>query len=167
MPTILSHPAVPLALGIGLGGHVISRRLLLMGLAAAILPDLDVLSFRLGISYGDAFGHRGFSHSLLVAVLSAWAAACASGPLRSSFARVFWFVAVAMASHGILDTFTNGGQGVALLWPGSAERFFAPVRPIEVSPIGIRRFLSDGAIEVLRSELTWIWMPAAAVAGAL
>ena len=31
----------------------------------------------------------------------------------------------------------NSGLGVALLWPWSHERFFAPWRPIAVSPIGV------------------------------
>jgi len=43
---------------------------------------------------------------------------------------------VALASHGVLDTLTDGGLGAALLWPFSNERFFAPVRPLPVAPIG-------------------------------
>ena len=41
-----------------------------------------------------------------------------------------------MASHGLLDCLTDGGLGIALLAPWSAERYFAPVQPIPVSPIG-------------------------------
>ena len=42
---------------------------------AARLPDFDVVAFKLGIAYHDAFGHRGFSHSLLfAAILGALAA---------------------------------------------------------------------------------------------
>jgi inner membrane protein len=63
------------------------------------------------------------------------------------------------ASHGILDAFTNGGLGIAFLWPFSSERYFAPYQVIEVSPIGISRFLSSRGLAVLESELVWVWAP--------
>ncbi|UUZ48168.1 metal-dependent hydrolase [Massilia sp. B-10] len=69
MPTILTHPAVPLMLGLALGPALVPRRLLLAGVAASILPDLDVIGFRLGISYGQELGHRGVSHALVFALL--------------------------------------------------------------------------------------------------
>ncbi|MCA1606900.1 MAG: metal-dependent hydrolase [Acidobacteria bacterium] len=99
MPSIISHPAVPLALS--LGRQVVSERLLLAGVAASVVPDLDVVAFRLGIPYADDLGHRGFTHSLLFAAFVALAAACAFRALRTTFTRAFWFVLVATASHGI------------------------------------------------------------------
>lgn len=68
MPTVFSHPAPVLALAALLGGRV-STRMLLFGILCAVLPDADVIGFRFGISYADAFGHRGFSHSLAFALL--------------------------------------------------------------------------------------------------
>ncbi|MEI4946339.1 metal-dependent hydrolase [Aeromonas caviae] len=65
MPTIVTHAAVPICLGLGLGSRIISLRLLLAGVAIAMLPDADVLAFKLGVAYGHVFGHRGFTHSLL------------------------------------------------------------------------------------------------------
>ena len=161
MPTIISHPAVPLALAAGLGREVVSERLLLVGIAASVLPDLDVLAFRLGIPYADDFGHRGFSHSLFFAALVALAAGVAFHALRTTFARAFWFVFIATASHGVLDSFTNGGFGVAFLWPWTGARYFAPMQVIEVSPIGIRPFFSAWGVRVLVSELIWVWAPCA------
>ena len=35
--------------------------------ALAMLPDLDVIGFALGVHYGDPWGHRGAAHSLLMA----------------------------------------------------------------------------------------------------
>ena len=35
----------------------------------SMLPDLDVIAFRLGIPYAAPFGHRGASHSLCAALL--------------------------------------------------------------------------------------------------
>lgn len=159
MTTIFTHPAIPLAIAFGLGRETISRRLLLAGVVVSIIPDLDVLAFRIGIPYASAFGHRGFSHSLLFALVVAIAGAGLARYLSSTPKRAFCFLLVAVASHGVLDAFTNGGLGVAFLWPFSDERFFAPVQPIMVSPIGIAGFLSQRGLAVLRSECLWIWFP--------
>lgn len=160
MPTIFTHIAVPLALGLGLGHRLISRRLLLAGVVAAVLPDLDVVGFRFHIAYGDAFGHRGFSHSLMFALMIGLAAACFAPLLRSGRATTFAFVAFATMSHGLLDMFTNGGLGVALWWPFSTQRLFAAWQVIEVAPIGLARLLSGRGLVVVRSELLWVWLPA-------
>jgi inner membrane protein len=159
MPTVLTHPAVPLALGLGLGRDVISRRLLVAGIAASILPDLDVVTLRLGLHYTHELGHRGASHSLLFAGIVALVGAGACRALHTRFTRALWFLFLATASHGVLDAFTNGGLGIAFLWPWSGHRYFFPVQPIEVSPLGLRPFLSARGIEVLLSEVLWVWMP--------
>jgi inner membrane protein len=164
LPTILTHPAVPLALAWGLGQDVISKRLLAVGIVASVVPDLDVLAFRLGIPYAAEFGHRGFSHSFLLALVAGLVGASLANTLHTAFQRSFWFLFVAMASHGILDAFTNGGLGIAFLWPFSGERFFAPLHPIEVAPLGLSRFLSLRGVAVLWSEVLWIWLPLFAVA---
>jgi inner membrane protein len=164
MPTIFTHALVPLAVGAGLGKPMVSRRLMLAGMAVAILPDLDVIGFQFGVAYGTDFGHRGFSHSLAAAAAVALLGALAWKPLQSTFARAFLFLFLSMASHGVLDAFTNGGSGVALFWPFSGERLFAPVTPIEVSPIGLSRFLSERGARVLLSELLWVWLPVLALA---
>ena len=167
MPTIMSHAAVPLALGLGLGRGRVPFVLLGAGIFASMLPDLDVLAFRFGIPYADTFGHRGASHALATAALIGALAAAALRPWRIPAARVFVFVSLAAASHGLLDTLTDGGHGVALLWPWSEARFFAPVRPIEVSPIGVGRFLSARGAAVLASETLWVWGPCALLACAV
>ena len=68
MPTVFSHAVVPLALHAGLGRKAIGLRLLAAGIAASVVPDLDVIALRFGIPYGDAFGHRGATHSIAFAV---------------------------------------------------------------------------------------------------
>jgi inner membrane protein len=165
MPTIFSHPAVPLALGLGLGGKAVPRRLLAAGVVAAVVPDLDVVTFYFGIPYSADLGHRGFSHSLLVAALVGLAGAAGHRALGAGFARTWLFLFVATASHGVLDAFTTSGLGVAFLWPWSGARYWAPaaLRVVRVSPIAVRSFLSSGGLAVLRSELRWIWLPALAV----
>jgi inner membrane protein len=164
MPTIFTHPAVPLALGLGLGRGVISTRLLVCGVIGSVLPDLDVIAFRFGIPYAAEFGHRGVSHSLLFAFAVAILGACFCRRLHSGFVRTLLFLFVAVGSHGLLDAFTNGGLGIALLWPWSDYRFFASVQVIEVAPLSLIRFLSERGIVVLKSELVWVWLPAIVIA---
>lgn len=169
MPTILTHTAVPLALGLGLGERAIPGRLLAAGVIGSMLPDLDVLAFKLGVAYSAEFGHRGFSHSLLFALAIGLIGAAFARVLRARPAHAFWFLFAAVASHPILDAFTNGGLGVALFWPFSDERLFAPVRPIEVSPLGLSRLFSNRGAAVLWSEIVWVWLPllSSAALGAL
>ncbi len=167
MPTVFSHPAVPLAIGLGMGRDAISRRLLLAGVVASTLPDLDVLAFDFGIPYSAELGHRGFSHSLFFAGLVALVGACGFRALRTSFVRAFMFLFVATASHGVLDAFTNGGLGIAFFWPWSAERYFAPFQVIEVAPLSASRLFSQRGVFVLLSEVLWVWLPSALVTAAL
>lgn len=56
MPTVITHAAVPLCIGLGLGSKVIPPRLLFAGIILAMLPDADVLSFKFGVAYGNVFG---------------------------------------------------------------------------------------------------------------
>lgn len=159
MPTMFTHPAAPVAMALALGRGAVSGPLLAAGIAASILPDLDVLAFRFGVSYGDALGHRGLSHSFLFAVAVALAGACPCRWYRAGYLKSFLFLLAAASSHAVLDAFTGGGMGVALLWPWSNERFFAPVRMIEAAPLSISRFLSPRGASVLLSELLWVWLP--------
>jgi inner membrane protein len=133
----------------------------------SVLPDIDVIGFHFGIRYGDFWGHRGFTHSLLFAALLATLVAILTvrkvSPEASLLCvRIFLFLAV--ASHGLLDAMTNGGLGVAFFSPCNNDRYFLPWRPIRVSPIGVGTFFSERGLDVLKSELFWIWLPAALLA---
>jgi inner membrane protein len=162
--TLLSHPAIPLALAYGLGRKIISIRLLTAGIAACMLPDLDVVAFSFGIPYESPFGHRGFTHSIAFAGLIGLVSARFNLSLNTTRSRAFWFLALATLSHPLLDACTNGGLGVALFWPINNERYFLPWRSILVSPIGVANFISPYGLAVLQSELVRIWLPAS-VAG--
>lgn len=159
MPTIVSHAAVPLALGIGLGKNIVSRRLLIAGVFSSAIPDLDAVSFLLSIPYASNLGHRGFTHSILLAACIALTGVLFSEFLRTTKVRSFIFLFLATVSHSVLDSFTSGGLGVAFLWPWSPQRFFMPFPIIRVSPLAISHFLSSRGIAVIVSELKWIWLP--------
>jgi inner membrane protein len=165
MPTLFTHPAVPLAIGIALSQRIISKRLLLAGVVASIAPDFDGIGFKLGVSYASDLGHRGFTHSIAFALLLGVIAALCFRTLHERHRWIaFAFVFVAALSHPLLDMFTNGGLGVALYWPFSSERVFFDTRFIEVSPISVSRFLSERGLAVLRSEFVGVWLPLAIIA---
>lgn len=161
MPTLFTHAVLPLAAGIALGRQRASPRLVFAGMAAAMVPDADVAMFALGVDYAHAFGHRGASHSLVFALACGLLAACFAQALRAQRVAAMLFVALSAASHPLLDMLTNGGLGVALLWPWTASRYFAPWRVVEVSPFA-HHFFSMRGIDVLCSEARWIVGPALA-----
>lgn len=165
MPSILTHAAIPLALWCAADRGRIAGPLLAAGIVAAMLPDADVLGFALHIPYADSFGHRGASHSLLFAGLCAALAALLRRRLQATAVQAAAFVGICALSHPVLDAFTSGGLGVALWWPWSSERLFAPWRPIRVSPFA-PQFFSARGVATLLSELRWVWLPlTAAVLG--
>ena len=163
MPTILTHSFVPIALGRIFTDKKLPLRFWLLAVFCSVLPDADVIGFSFGVRYGDFLGHRGFFHSVFFAlILSAAVAILAfhKSPLFSKKWCLIWlFFFCVSASHGVLDTFTDGGLGIALFSPFDTTRYFSPYRPLKVSPIGIGAFLTLWAGEALISEIIWIWTP--------
>lgn len=164
MPTVFSHPAPLVCLGLACG-RLLSFRLLLAGVICSLLPDADALAFRFNIPYASILGHRGLSHSLAFALALGLAAALIAPLLRSGRKTAFVVCAGAALIHILLDAMTDGGLGVAAFWPFSETRHFLPWRPIAVSPLSLRHFFSQHGINVLGSEARLIWLPC--LAGAL
>jgi inner membrane protein len=118
----------------------------------ALLPDLDVVGFRFGVPYESAWGHRGASHSLVFALGCACLLATVAWRAGRPVWRTFLLGCLVVGSHGLLDTLTDGGLGAALAWPFSPQRFFAPVRPLAVAPIG-RGLASLYGLQVMLGEV--------------
>lgn len=160
MPTMFTHPVIPIALATGLGWHQLTGRLVLLGALFSVLPDLDVIAFAFGIPYSSQWGHRGFTHSLLFAAafsgLFAWSLA---NWMQTNRIISCAFLFIAMSSHGLLDMLTDGGLGIAVLWPFDQTRYFFPTQVVKVSPIGMG-FFSEWGLRTLVSEFFWIWLPA-------
>jgi inner membrane protein len=177
MASVFGHSALALALGRYrfYGGR--SWKFWLFMLLCSVLPDADVAAFYFGIPYGDPLGHRGFSHSILFAVLLGFVISFLffkrsipkfphelANPVlptgRKLFSREQFVVAVFLSastlSHGLLDAMTNGGMGVGFFIPFDNSRYFFPFRPIEVSPISIQAFFEGRGWGVLKSEAVWI-----------
>jgi|SRR5689334_1994839 inner membrane protein len=165
MPSIFTHAAVALGIGACFYPHS-SKQALTAGAVCSAIPDLDVIGFSFGVHYGDVFGHRGFTHSLVFAALLATAAMAlvsANSPKRSLL--LLWaYLFLATVSHGFLDAMTDGGLGVAFFAPFSNARYFLPWTPVQVAPIGLFRFFTMRGLSVFLSELLWIWIPTALLA---
>lgn len=134
-----------------------SKILVFLAIASALLPDLDVLAFNLGIPYTHPFGHRGFTHSIVFAFI--WATLLAFIFTKTKRKLFFLVILLSTLSHGILDALTTGGKGVGFLIPFDNARYFFPWRIIKVSPIGISKFFSSRGVQVILSELKYIAVP--------
>src|SRR5215831_4625557 len=140
MPSVFSHAIAAVAVGGVAVGRPSRPALWGLGAICAVVPDLDVISFHVGLPYDHVLGHRGFSHSLLFAAgLASIMTVLVRRTLMASpsGARLWAFFFLTTASHGVLDALTNGGLGV---------EFFGP-----------------RGLRVMWSELGWIWAPSAVV----
>lgn len=164
MPSLLTHPAVPLAMAAIAGKSTTPRPLLAAGIGFSLLPDIDGIAFLFDIPWHSPFSHRGLTHSFAFALACALLATSLAPRLGANRLRVFAFLAVCMLSHGILDACTTRGGGVALLWPFDNARIFFEFRPIETAPISLERLFSAEGLTVIKSELLWVWLPLAALA---
>ncbi|RSK34638.1 metal-dependent hydrolase [Hymenobacter metallilatus] len=165
MASIVGH----CALGATLGKLLLPERRYwpywVLAAACAFLPDADVIGFKFHVAYASLWGHRGLSHSLLAAAVAAtaltgglhWRRPALMPPLG----RLWLLLFLATASHGLLDAMTTGGEGVAFFSPLDTTRYFLGLRPIAVSPIGVKKFVGEWAARVLRSEVQWILLPCA------
>ncbi|MCH7677471.1 metal-dependent hydrolase [candidate division KSB1 bacterium] len=139
-----------------------------LGILCSVLPDLDVITFAFGISYGDFWGHRGFSHSIFFALIFAFLVTLIFfkniEPRSSKWFAVLGYFFICTASHGFFDAMTNGGLGVAFFAPFDNTRYFLPWQPVQVSPIGVANFFSEWGLRVIISEFLWIWLPALVLA---
>jgi inner membrane protein len=167
LASLFSHAVAALGIGACFYTPRIPKRVWAIGALCSVIPDLDVIGFDFGVRYGDFWGHRGFTHSLIFATLIAATAvvlAFRHGLPGSSRFSIWMYFFLATASHGLLDAMTDGGLGVAFFAPFDNHRYFLPWTPIRVSPIGIERFFAARGLAVIQTELLWIWLPAGLLA---
>jgi inner membrane protein len=165
MASAFSHVIVAVAMGKVFRNKELGWRELGLGAFCSVLPDLDVIGFPLGIEYGDLWGHRGMTHSVLFAALLAGilVALWYRGKPAIAMTGLFLYFFLCTASHGVLDAMTDGGLGVAFFSPFDTTRYFFSARPVLVSPIGISEFFSEYGARVLANEAVWIWLPSLAL----
>lgn len=136
---------------------------MLLSVLCSVIPDADVICFKLGIPYSSFWGHRGFFHSIFFACIPG----AFTGFVLMKTAKRKWkeglffagYFSFVISLHGILDAFTNGGLGIALLSPFLNKRYFSPFTPVEVSPISVHAFLDGRGLQILQNEMVWVWLP--------
>jgi inner membrane protein len=102
----------------------------------ALSPDLDFIALQIG-SEGTLLDHRVMTHSLSFALVAGVTVGAWVGSRRRQW-LVGSCVALALASHGLLDAMTGNGPGPQLFWP------FVPA-PIQLAwhPIPGAEFYQD------------------------
>lgn len=172
MATVLTHAALPLLAGrLWRPKDVPPRQLAWVSVLLALWPDADYLGLLFDVRPEDALGHRGLSHSLLVAAVLAAAAALVAFPQarkeRRTFASLFLFLFGAAASHGLVDAAARGDLGVALLAPLWDARLALPFRPLHAIPLGLDESFSRWGALVFAGELLALVVPLALVVRAV
>ena len=122
-------------------------------------PDLDSLTHHFfGVDANSIYGHRGLSHSFVVAVAVGAFVASFRRMMRAEYLRAVVVIGAAVASHGLLDMMTDGGRAVAYWWPMSSARYFADWRPFHNVAIHRHNYLGVGIIRLL-SEIRQVVVP--------
>lgn len=168
MPTFIGHAVTGIALSTIASPRRHWLRIALLCIFCSVIPDFDSIGLRLGIPYQHWLGHRGFSHSILFAAILGLAASLLILEIEKSPKIRLLYFSMFLACplfHDALDAMTNGGLGVAFFSPFSEKRFFLPWRPIEVSPLSLRRLLTSRGIEVFTSECIWVIIPSLCFSG--
>jgi inner membrane protein len=164
LPSIFSHAIVGLS-----GGRIIpleekSRKFWFFSILCPILPDADTFGLVIGVPYNHFFGHRGFFHSIPFAFILALLVVVLffrkKKILSKKWSLLLLYFFIITSTHGILDAFTSGGLGIALLSPFDNTRYFFPFTPIAVSPLKPGAFFSGRGLQVILSEIIWVWLPA-------
>lgn len=166
MPSIFGHLLASSALGAAFFRAQARLKPLLLAGFCSFAPDLDVIAFRFGVPYQSEWGHRGWTHSLFFALVFGVLMAALFYRRHPDFVKIALWCVLATASHPLLDMLTTGGMGCALWWPFDDARLFFPWRPIRVSPLEIRSFISMMGVKILLSEAFWIGVPAAVLVAA-
>lgn len=169
MASAFSHGLVAIAIGKLLRMSPVSIRFWVLSIFCSVIPDIDIIGYRVGIDYGDLFGHRGLTHSLAFAGVFSVVVVRLGFPAVKIFSGGWWVFMfhffLVTASHGVLDAMTDGGLGVAFFAPLDHTRYFLPWTPVRVSPLGVRGFFTMRGWDVMVSEVVWIWVPVLLILG--
>lgn len=115
---------------------------LLFGAVLAVCPDLDF--FFVWILHWRGW-HRGFTHSIMFALISGCLMWAVLGTSRLREAAAY---GSAVLSHALLDfSTTKLGSGVELLWPFSIERFKLGV--VSLSEFGLQHALLRDTLKTM------------------
>lgn len=120
----LTHIAVGACMGEGFMGKTVGRKGMLWGALAQSIPDIDFVAALWMDTPSSLLAHRGFTHSILFALISATFMGLVAErwhrPHNISLKRWLLFFSGAILGHLLLDAFNN--YGVAWFEPFSQYR---------------------------------------------
>jgi inner membrane protein len=123
------------------------RRVIAVAAICAVVPDLDLIGWPLGVSTFTLFGHRGLTHSIAFAVVLGVLAA-----LRRDRASAAAVLVLATATHSVLDAMTTYSPTGPAFWaPFSNQRYRFAWTPLT----GAGGLKTDFVQEAL-----YTWLPA-------
>jgi inner membrane protein len=102
-------------MGEAFAGKKLGRKAMVWGLIAQSFPDIDFVAATWLDTPSDLLAHRGFTHSILFAVMIALIMAALANkwhrPHNISFTRWLFFFGAVILSHIFIDAFNNYGVG--------------------------------------------------------
>lgn len=120
----MTHIALGACMGEAFAGKTVGKKAMLWGILAQSIPDIDFLAALWLPVQDNLLAHRGFTHSILFALLLspiiAGMAYRLHRPHNINFGRWLLFITAAMLGHIFLDAFNN--YGVAWFEPFSHLR---------------------------------------------
>ena len=129
------------AVGEAVGGRKMGNKAPFWGAIAGTIPDLDVFFRFFYHPIDSALVHRGFSHSILFAVLCSPIFAYLVHLIykrKFEYSTWFWLFFLGIITHPMLDMFTN--YGTQFLWPLDYRITFNTVfviDPLYTIPFGL------------------------------
>ncbi len=161
MPTVISHAVVGFSVGFALSSKE-DLKFLLFSVLSSVFPDIDGISFFLGIPYSSFFGHRGFFHSIFFSLILSIFLVHVFFHIKAFTGKWFFYEGLGFGLsllHSFLDAMTAGGKGVAFFSPFSNKRYLLPWRPMIASPVRISDFFSEWGKIVIINEIICLWIP--------
>lgn len=166
MASIFGHTIVAVGITALHKRDFINKQVLSLGILSSVIPDIDVFAYNFGI-YQGFLAHRGFTHSPIFALF--WSVLLIFlfhfSVNKKHKLRLGFYYFICMLSHGLIDGFTTGGDGICYFLPFSSERASFPWKLIEVSPIGAAAFFSEWGLRVLKSEFLYLAIPSVILMG--
>ena len=159
MPTIVTHAAVPLCLGLGFGSRIIPPRLLLAGLPSPCCPMPTCSPLNWGRLRPCLWPPRLYPLPV-VCLCPAHVGHAVSSPVKGQRRYRLVILLISLLSHSLLDSLTTGGKGLA----GSGRGVTSASSPLAGDPgrpFKLEAYLTARGEAVILSELYWVWLPGA------
>lgn len=167
MPSSFTHAIAGAAVASPLARNPVPRRFWVAAACCAALPDIDILWGRY-VTWGTWLAHRGFTHSLAFAAVVGVTTAFILfrdpqfAPVRWRYAAA---LALATASHCLLDGLATYGTHVMFFWPFSTHRYLLPRTVFGVPGVPWPHSSLGRLARVAENEIKWGWIPSAVVLG--